>query len=277
MCLSNLKKVLFTMIVLWLSLSATVPVKAQTEIHTVESGETFTEVAWIYGVSSEQLEAANPGVDPFYIMVGDELVIPPSEAGAFETFIEEMYAGLVSFGTADCEVLIDRSAVCYLPVTNISDGIISNLQLSMTVTDSTGTQSTQAVRLPLSQFDKGEEIPVMFMFPGEFTAPLDGKAVVDGMSSSQDLSGMLRISPDNYSVETVLAPDKINADVTITFAEGAAYSSDKELNILAAAYAADGRIIGLRTKYCTFTPELSLTVYSAGAEINTINVWIESF
>ncbi|MHB1318182.1 MAG: LysM peptidoglycan-binding domain-containing protein [Anaerolineae bacterium] len=63
-----------------LSMSTSVPGKVDVElgqiVHVVEAGETMSEIAKTYGLVLEDLIAANPGVEPAKLMVGQELVIP---------------------------------------------------------------------------------------------------------------------------------------------------------------------------------------------------------
>jgi LysM repeat protein len=54
----------------------TVPVLAQAQTHTVQPGETLTQIAVRYGVTVEQLASVNGIVNPNMIYVGQILVIP---------------------------------------------------------------------------------------------------------------------------------------------------------------------------------------------------------
>ncbi len=45
--------------------------------YTVESGNTLTALALFFGVSSSDIIAANPDLDPDHLVVGQRLVIPP--------------------------------------------------------------------------------------------------------------------------------------------------------------------------------------------------------
>lgn len=48
--------------------------------HTVKAGETFYSIARLYGLGVEALQAANPGVNPKALQVGQELKLAPKEA-----------------------------------------------------------------------------------------------------------------------------------------------------------------------------------------------------
>jgi N-acetylmuramoyl-L-alanine amidase len=55
--------------------------------HTIVKGETFATIGKKYGVGYKAIEAANPGVDPTRLKIGDKIKIPPpkSSTGAATT------------------------------------------------------------------------------------------------------------------------------------------------------------------------------------------------
>lgn len=55
------------------------------KIHIVQDGETLTSIANNYGMSVERLLQANSVVDPSYIYVGQELIIPDTSGDPFQT------------------------------------------------------------------------------------------------------------------------------------------------------------------------------------------------
>lgn len=52
------------------------PAPSTTASHKVESGETFTSIGRLYGLKQSQLLAANPGVNPAKLRIGQPLLIP---------------------------------------------------------------------------------------------------------------------------------------------------------------------------------------------------------
>lgn len=55
------------------------------KIHMVQEGETLTSIANDYGMSVERLLQANNVVDPSYLYVGQELIIPDTSGDPFQT------------------------------------------------------------------------------------------------------------------------------------------------------------------------------------------------
>lgn len=51
-------------------------------IHHVASGDTLSSLSRRYGIGVDRLAAANPGLDPHRIRIGQQIVIPQSGAGA---------------------------------------------------------------------------------------------------------------------------------------------------------------------------------------------------
>lgn len=77
-----IRRVILVLIVLLaLVLATTVPrAQAQQRVHIVQPGETLTRIAARYGVTVQQIAAANGIVNPSLIYVGQRLVIPGTEA-----------------------------------------------------------------------------------------------------------------------------------------------------------------------------------------------------
>src|SRR5204862_8091814 len=53
----------------------------QTGKYTIESGDTFTSIAAKFGISVQAIEAANPGVNPNTLKIGQVINIPSGAAG----------------------------------------------------------------------------------------------------------------------------------------------------------------------------------------------------
>ena len=49
--------------------------------YTIQSGDTFSDIAERFGVTLEELVAANPGVDPTGLNAGDVIILPEAVAG----------------------------------------------------------------------------------------------------------------------------------------------------------------------------------------------------
>ena len=92
-----LKKNLQTVVVFWLILFASLPLIAQGQAvqHTVQRGETLYRISHTYGVTIEQLTAANPGLTPETLKAGATLRIP---AGGKAQAAEPAAAHTVSHG-----------------------------------------------------------------------------------------------------------------------------------------------------------------------------------
>ena len=56
------------------------PAPSTTAPHRIESGETFSSVGRLYGITQGKLTAANPGVNPHKLRIGQTLLIPGQHA-----------------------------------------------------------------------------------------------------------------------------------------------------------------------------------------------------
>ena len=58
------------------SLPAQESIKTTTRVHVIKSGETFSKVSKLYGVSLTALMKANRNLNPNALRIGQEIVIP---------------------------------------------------------------------------------------------------------------------------------------------------------------------------------------------------------
>jgi len=71
----------------------TTPIAPQLSEYVVKSGDTYSSIAKNYGTTTKAIEAANPGVDPRRLQIGQKLVLPPPapapEMGVAPSVVEE--------------------------------------------------------------------------------------------------------------------------------------------------------------------------------------------
>ncbi len=72
-------------------------------IHTVEEGDTLSVIAQGYGVTEDEIIAANPGIDPNFLWVGQQLLIPAIEncSDTWETILYTVEEGDILFVIAN--------------------------------------------------------------------------------------------------------------------------------------------------------------------------------
>ena len=243
-------------------------------MHTVKKDETMLGIAFQYGISLEDLKAANPGVDPRFLSVSMQLVIPIS--GEIPETIPTPTPVPLEWQQPQCYRTGDGGAWCILSVTNQLETSVENLSAWIGLfTPQGANSSSQVAYSPMNLLRPGNTIPLMSYFapplPEEFEAHaelLSGFAVATEDTRYLDLEvnvEKVEISADGkqavVSGEVILPDDKTVPSL---------------LWALAVAYDSNGNIIGARKWESTGEAQFGLTIYSVAGMIDRIEVLTEA-
>ncbi len=245
--------------------------------HTVERGETALQIAIDHDLTMDQLSRLNPGVDLEMMHVGDILTVP-DEGGSFSEFLDRLYSGMLQISGLHCEIAADHHAICLFQAGNITEVPLYDVNLEVTVRDRNGRSGSAEESIPLIQIMPGEKLPVCIEVQSIFDAAADASAKVTGLSRSDDFSSSFRIPDEMFVLSGADLPGGIGRTLTIRFhPAAAAVYAEKKINVLAAAYAADGSLAGVRSLYTDFYPEIGITVYSVGPAIDSAELIMEAY
>ncbi|MHC1772607.1 MAG: LysM domain-containing protein [Flexilinea sp.] len=246
--------------------------------YVVESGDTFSAIAFQYGLTMDQLQAANPKIDPVFLQIGDELIIPPNETGAYDAFIQEMYSAYVQNNGIECFTSPVQSVSCIARILNPGDDLVTNVFLKIDLTDSTGQHIELSTGTPLSQLLPGEEIPVLFYSFDSGTPPFATNFSVTNLDVFDSKVNSFRLPEDQWEHSVSISADRLSAAVRIQILQNPELTdSDKGFTILAAAYRTDGSPEGIRSWNGSGTSEINLTVYSLSDPIDSVKIWVEAY
>ncbi len=267
----------FQAIVLFLFLLIHIhPVAAETYI--VEKGDTFSVIAFENGLTVDQLAAANPGVDPLLLHIGDALIIPPSDETAYNDFLQELYSAYVQEVGTECFVLPSQRVSCISRVHNPGDRAVTNLSLKIDLADGSGRHMEAFSGLSMSQLLPGEELPVLFHLTEPsttFTSFTIELSVLD-FDLYEETVNSFRIPDTEWIYSSTVVGDGLSAAVHVAL-DGYGSLAEKEINLFAAAYRADGSPVGVRAWHGVPQPAYDLTVYSLSDPIHSVKVWAEAF
>jgi len=154
--------------------------------HAVAKGETMLGIAYQYSISLEDLLAANPGVDPQFLSVGTQLVIPlGGEVAAVQPTATPMAVG---WQGPVCHRSADGGAWCFVLAQNEQIYGLENLSAWIGLFDEQGRPVAGQVAIGgLNLLPAGRALPLGTYFspplPEVFGAqfePLTALAVLDG-------------------------------------------------------------------------------------------------
>lgn len=243
--------------------------------HVVRANETLLSIASRYGLTLEALEAANPGINPRLLSIGQTLVIPGPEgtpdplAGSVATPVPLSLSGVRCFrlvtGTTTC-LLAARSAATRPPV----EGMVA----LVTLLDANGRAVDTRPAYPvLNRLEAGGTVVLVADFPA---------SVGDWDQAESTLDTAFEANPDDgrfIEVVVTRASQKPSSDRRSWRVEGTARlagepaSGKSRAALVLVAFDSSDRVVG----YGIWEPTTSLsaaqdtpfdlTVYSLGPPI----------
>jgi hypothetical protein len=225
----------------------------------------------------EALLAANPGLQPAQLSVGQVLTIPSdSQPAALQLLATPVP---VDLGPVVCYPSTG-GVDCLASVHNSHSVGLENIMLEITLLGADGQPVEQQVALlPLNLLSPGQTLPALARFPGIASS---GQAVVQLKSATFLPSGDPRYLPvlvRDLLVSIDWAGRSAQAQGWISLSEGGRDAHSVWLVVV--AYAADEQIVGFRrwewqgTLPSVDSLPFALTVYSLGPAINRVEILAE--
>jgi LysM repeat protein len=144
--------------------------------HTIQKDETLLLIAAQYGISLETLLAANPGINPRLLSIGQRLIIPGPEGGQLIPDLPTTTPVPVQVSTAECYATATRELDCLASVSNPGEESVEGVVVRFTLSsdDDNGRTSVEAYT-PLNLLLPGAVLPLSASFP----VPADGSYSVE--------------------------------------------------------------------------------------------------
>jgi LysM repeat protein len=134
-------------------------------VHVIQSGDTLIAIAVRYNVSLEALEAANPGLNPQNLQLGQPIIVPAPEAVPGETGGIVPTALPIQAGSFTCAPSPVGSLLCLGEVVNSLDQPITNLSVRVTLLNPDESAGGSAVTYaPLDWIPPGASVPMGVVF-----------------------------------------------------------------------------------------------------------------
>jgi LysM repeat protein len=252
-------------------------------LHKIKANETLLSLALKYGTTLDALLAANPGISPNMLSVGQELVIPPPNVQVQPGAANPTPVSL-GLGQVFCYPDSTGGAWCFVVVQNgAGQNAVESVILRLRVAAADGGQVLeQTVPALLNRIEPGTALPVAAYFAPPL--PLELQTGVDLVSSLPTTQGDGRFLPvrlENISIH--IQPGGLSAEVSgEVWLAGEGQTPANLVWVAAAAYDASAYPVGVRRweSSAQLSPGQALPfrfqVYSAGGEITRVDVLVEA-
>ena len=213
-------------------------------MYTVQTGDTMSSIALKFGVSIDDLQAANPEISPNAMSVGQVLNIPsnPDNPSGEPTPTPAPF----TVQQIECYPTADKGMWCFVLVHNDFSDFMENVSAQVTLVDANNaTLASQTALLLLNICLPDTSLPLAVYFPPEI--PLDVKPQVQVLTA-------IRLLPDD---ERYL-PATINNTLVEINAEGHSArvtgqvllpghsKAASQVWVAGTAYDDAGRVVGVR-------------------------------
>jgi LysM repeat protein len=212
--------------------------------YTVQSGDTISSIALKFGVSMDDLQAANLEISPNAMSVGQIINIPSNP----ENPSGEPTPTPAAFTTQqiECYPTADKGMWCFVLAHNNFSDFMENVTAQVTLIDANKTViAGQTALLPLNILPPNTSLPLVVFFPPEI--PYDARPQVQILTAIRLLPNDERYLPATINNTLV----QVNADGRSAHVHGQVLMpSDardaRQVWIAATAYDETGRVVGVR-------------------------------
>lgn len=244
-------------------------------LYQIAGGDTLIGIAFRFGITLEEILAANPGIDPQFLVVGADLIIPlpdnPGTAGALPTPLAEV----VPLAAPVCYPAEDSSLWCFARYENQSATAVENLAAQISVYGKDGALlATRTAIAPVNVLPPGKIVPVVAWFAGIGPDYSQATALLTAAIPISD--GDPRYAAITFAYEAVL-----RGNAATVYGDFSGMFSQARLGIV--AYDAAGQVLGVRVILLEGNParendlDFSTDVFSLGGEIFRVDVLAEAY
>ena len=160
--------------------------------YTIQQGDTISSIALKFGVSMDDLQAANPEISPNAMSVGQVINIPsnPENPSGEPTPTPASF----TIQQIECYPTADQGLWCFVLIHNDFPDFVENVSVQVKLVDpSNVTLESQTALLPLNILPPNTSLPLTVFFSPEI--PSDAKPQVQVLTAIRLLPGDERYLP----------------------------------------------------------------------------------
>ncbi len=240
------------------------------------------DIALEYGLSLDQLLAANPGVDPHFLSIGQELSIPGPEGEISQVLLPTSTPLPVPHSGTVCRRVPSGWLRCIVTFVNDRSGPVEGLTARVTLVGEDGASlGSRLAYAPLNRLPEGGKMPLMTSF--ERSVPDPAGVVVELLSAVESGAAenrYLGVKLSDLSRQPLDSGRRWRVEGRVEL-EGDELPDQVRVSVLAAGLDDEGRIVGF-TKWEPEEVEPSepfrfeVMVHTLGAPIEDVFLLVEA-
>lgn len=212
--------------------------------YTIQQGDTISSIALRFGVSMDELQAANPEISPNAMSIGQVLNIPssPENPSGEPTPTPAPF----TIQQIECYLTVDEGMWCFVLAHNDFPDFVENVSAQVTLVGAEDTVLvSQSALLPLNILPPNTSLPLTVFFPPD--VPSGAKPQVQVLTAIRLLPGDERYLPATINNTLV----QVNADGRSARVNGqvllpADAKPARQVWVTGTAYDGAGRVVGVR-------------------------------
>lgn len=213
-------------------------------VYEVQAGDTMSSIAFEFGVSLDELVAANPDVSPNSMSIGTKLNVPSNSANSNSASTSTPVPASVK--QIECYPTADQGMWCFVLVYNDTSDVIENLSAQVTLLDADGgTLASTAALSPLDILPPDASLPLMVFFQPVVPADAQPQAqLLTGIHLQVDDKRYLPATLHNSLTEVDGSGRSAQVSGTVLLPEDV--QPAKLIWVAAVVYDRAGRVVGVR-------------------------------
>ena len=252
------------------------------QVYVVKGNDTLWTIAAKAGITLQELEDANPGINAYALSDGMELILPAPKGQSGTLTASTPTAIPVVVHSTQCTPSLTGGLYCFALIENQQEFALQNLTAQFTLTDpKTGDKLIQVGLLPLNHLAAGQSLPLFTYFPPPvFSSPQVELQLLSALPVSAEDKNVfsvsisdpqITISQDGYSAS-------VNGVASITTADAQA----SRFWIAAVAFDNTGNVVGIRqldkktALAAGVTADFTMYIYSIAGKIARVELYGEA-
>lgn len=258
------------------------PVTPTPWVHRVQADDTLLGIASRYGVELADLLASNPEVDPNFLTIDMEIVIP------VEGVLQEALSSTATpfplpSGDVNCYQTFGNELWCFSAVENTSEQQMEGLAVRIRLRDSSGGILTgRTAYAPLNLLPAGSTMPVAagFMLDDAAGWAAADAELVSGFPVNEAEDRYVPLSVEEEKAEYSSNRTGVSWEGTVSL-QGEDIDKDVRASLLLTAYDEDDSVVGYRKIELSdlaagSSVQVQTRVYSPGPSIERLEILAEA-